>query len=167
MDIYYENAIKHGVLLCKSQDQMVDGKDVGWAIAQIELMKYQKPNFMKEMNTYRKYIPLLIAYCRQMDQLAKAYQELFDRYESDSISKKGQRWTDEEDELLIELATTNMSMLELSTTMGRTPSSIKTRLSVLVGKERLSQEIAGKFLGLLNGNIVDGEISGILYKEKK
>ena len=71
MDIYYENAIKHGVLLCKSQDQMVDGKDVGWAIAQIELMKYQKPNFMKEMNTYRKYIPLLIAYCRQMDQLAK------------------------------------------------------------------------------------------------
>ena len=69
--------------------------------------------------------------------------------------------------MLIELATTNMSMLELSTTMGRTPSSIKTRLSVLVGKERLSQEIAGKFLGLLNGNIVDGEISGILYKEKK
>ncbi len=137
--------------------------------AVLELMKtvYQRPKFAQEISAYRKYVPILLEYCEGIDKFNGVLNKTFERLENDSEDKHYKRWTEEEDEILIEAVCSNRSMLEVSTMMGRTVPSIKTRVSKLVGLKRLSQEIAGEFIGTLNGAEVCGHISGTVKKEIK
>lgn len=132
-----------------------------------ELMKaiHQRPKFSAEIAIYRKYVPILLEYCEGIDKFNGVLNKTFQRMESDSEEKRYKRWSEEEDELLIEMVCQNRSLLEVSTAMGRTVSSIKTRVSNLVGVKRLSQEIAGKFVGTLNGENVSGVINGTVRKD--
>lgn len=76
------------------------------------------------------------------------------------------KWTEEEDEILIELlCDDSLTLLDVSKTLGRSISAINTRCSVLTGVERVKQKIQGKFQGKLNGMVVDGTIDGLLFKE--
>jgi len=133
-----------------------------------ELLKVvnERPNLPKELSTYRKYVPALIEYCETIDKLNVVLNKTINRMENDSEEKRYERWTDEEDELLIEMVCQNRSILEISTAMGRTAASIKKRFSKLVGIQRISQEVEGSFVGTLNGECVNGQISGIVTKNR-
>lgn len=67
--------------------------------------------------------------------------------------------------MLIEEVCGDTSIHELSLMFGRTPSSIKTRVSTLVGLERISQEVAGRFIGKINGDDANADIEGIVLKK--
>lgn len=127
-------------------------------------MMQQRPKLAKELGAYRRYVPALIEYIDYQNKINNGYTRTFDRYESASAERNYARWTEKEDELLIELVCSDSSLLSVSTTMGRSPSSIKTRVSKLVGLKRISQEIAGKFIGTIDGEYVEGIAEGTLYK---
>lgn len=123
------------------------------------------PDVVKEIKIFRKYVPELMSdYVR----LIKDYNMLIEaakRQRTDSESKKYKRWTEAEDNELIELVCEpKLSILDISVTMGRTVPSIKTRVSKLVGLKRISQEIAGRFVGSINGIDSDCVLDGTLFK---
>lgn len=77
------------------------------------------------------------------------------------------RWSKEEDDLLIDLVVQGESEVVISTTLGRSVSACKTRCSTLVGIGRTTVEVAGYFIGQLNGENVDGMIHGHVLPEKR
>lgn len=85
---------------------------------------------------------------------------------TDGIGERGRkRWTQQDDELLIEMAAQeDTTIIDLSKQFGRTPGAIQSRISRLVGIKKLSAEIAGRFIGTLNGEFVEGNIDGIVRK---
>ena len=85
---------------------------------------------------------------------------------TDGIGERGRkRWTQQDDELLIEMAAQeDVTIIDLSKQFGRTPGAIQSRISRLVGIKKLSAEIAGRFIGTLNGEFVEGNIDGIVRK---
>lgn len=135
------------------------------AMSEVMRVLQERPTLIEELRVYRKYVPAIVKYCRGIDKLNEQLLTHFERYENGAIDKKYQRWTEEEDNALIELVCAeDMGILELSTTMGRTPSSIKTRISKLVGIRRLSKEVAGRFIGNIDGEYTECQIDGIVTK---
>ena len=126
---------------------------------------HERPPFAKEIAAYRKYVPVLLRYTEFLDKVSQHTSQTFKRLVDDSEEKKYQRWSEVEDEVLIELACReDVSMLEMSTAMGRSVPAIKSRLTKLVGIKRLSQEVAGRFIGTINGNHADCVVDGTIYK---
>ena len=138
--------------------------------AYIELQKCidERPPLMKELNTYRKYVPIMLQMAKEQQMLNNEWSKLFDRYEAEAMQNHYKRWSPEEDATLIEMVCgDDCTMWSLASTFGRTPSSIKARLTTLVGLKRVSQEVAGRFIGTVDGVKTDSIISGTIYKEGK
>lgn len=154
----------YGALMIDSRE-LVLKDEANRAVLAIEKMVHEKPNMAKEVMTYRKYLPIIIRILHQQQELIDGYEKLFERLETDSEDKKGQRWCNQEDELLIELVCNDMSMLEISTTLGRTPASIKTRLTKLVGTKRLSKKVAGRFVGYIDGIQTECSVEGTVFNK--
>ena len=123
------------------------------------------PDVLTELKIYRKYVPeLLKDYIRTIRD-NNAHIKVMKRMRTDSEEKKYKKWTDAEDNELIELVCdSELSILDVSVTMGRTVPAIKSRLTKLVGIKRLSQEVAGRFIGTINGNHADCVVDGTIYK---
>lgn len=85
---------------------------------------------------------------------------------TENIGERGRkRWTSQDDELLIEMAShDDTTIVDLSQQFGRTPGAIQSRISKLVGIKKMSAEIAGRFIGTLNGEFVEGDIDGTVSK---
>ena len=133
----------------------------------LSVIQNRPKSIIVEVNTYRKYIPKLINYIKERDKLLDFAIKQIERYENDCDDKRFKRWTPEEEEMLINLVCDeNYSMLQISTMMGRTVPSIKTKISNLVGVKRLSQKIAGRFIGTMNGENIETNLNGIIYKEE-
>lgn len=158
------NPNEYGALMIDSTDNILSA-EITNAIAVLKKVAFERPNMAKEIQAYRKFVPVLIDYVLQQQKVVSGFEKMFARMETDSEDKKGQRWCEAEDNLLVELVCQGMSMLELSTTLGRTPSSIKTRLSRLVGTKRVSQDVVGRFIGYIDGNYTEGSVQGTVYKE--
>lgn len=72
-----------------------------------------------------------------------------------------QRWTDIEDEALIEKACEDdANMLNLAVNFNRTPAAISSRLTYLVGVKRISRHVMGHLTGYLDGEPVEGYVVG-------
>lgn len=156
-----------GVIGVYKSDIPKDSKEeVQQAINALLKNIHERPPFAKEIAAYRKYVPVLLRYTEFLDKFSQHTSQTFKRLANDSEEKKHQRWSDVEDEMLIELACReDISMLEMSTAMGRSVPAIKSRLSKLVGIKRLSQEVAGRFIGTINGNHAECVIDGTIYKK--
>ena len=154
-----------GVLLFDS-DKLCSRGSTNEAFRALNMVICNRPkSIVVEVNTFRKYVPIILRSIIQMNELKKASCTQAERVTTDNNDKKYQRWTENEDKLLIDLVCDGkLSMLQLSTTMGRTVPAIKTRLSYLVGVKRLSQKIAGKFIGTANGEDAELQLEGTLYK---
>lgn len=147
-------------------DGLINREKADEAVFAIEDMLHNKPSMPVELKTYRKHVKTIIKLLHQQQELLDGYSEMFNRLVSDSEEKKGCRWQPEEDELLIDMVCDGeTSMLEISTTLGRTVPAIKTRISKLVGVKRISKEIAGRFVGLVDGRKTKCFISGELFNE--
>ena len=161
---YYTKTTPDAILFDTSD--FVLKEEGGEAVARLQQITTESRGAGKDLALYRKYVPKLIKLFLQQQALIDGYQKTYDRYLTDSEEHKYKRWSKDEDELLIEMVCGNeKSLLEISTTLGRTPGAIKTRLSNLVGMKRISQKIAGRFIGIVNGDQKDCNINGIIYKE--
>ena len=170
-DVDYEPR-EHGIALTnmKSLKQRVDVSNLYesqkfWYAVQ-ELIESPKMSAYAQLTKWRSLGKQMVAHCKELEELAMGYQRQIDRMNSLSFERNGEKWTDEEDGHLIELVCDgNTPMVELCTIFGRSPGAIQTRISYLVGIRRVSSEIAGKFIGTLNGAKIEGNIKGNLIKK--
>lgn len=113
-------------------------------------------------------IKRLISSCLALQALTHAMQSELGRMDELVGERNRKRWTPEEDELLIERAARDgETTVSLSRAFGRTPGAIQTRISYLVGINRLSQNVAGRFVGTVDGKQVEGNIDGVVTKTSK
>lgn len=125
-----------------------------------------KPNAGEELRQWRKLGKYLLETTFFVADVILAQQQVLGNYLSDNPTNSNKKWSKEQDELLIEMVCEGeSSVIEIATTMGRTPSAIKTRVSQLVGLKRIEQEVAGRFVGAINGIKSDVVIEGKLIKE--
>ena len=155
-----------GIAMCNMEQFQGKGENYEAMLKISQVIQNRPKSIVEELRIYRSNARKLLKYIEERDKLLKWALEQNSRFENDCDEKKYQRWTSEEDEMLIELVCDEKtSLLELSTIMGRTVSSIKTRITKLVGVKRISQKVAGKFIGSINGEEKEVNISGTLYKE--
>lgn len=123
-------------------------------------------NMAQKYRTYERYVPTLIKLHFQYQEMIDKQAKQIERYEKAASARKYARWTEEEDLALIEMVVDeNTGIHELSTMFGRSPASISSRLSKLVGIGRIRQDVIGRFVGTLNGKEVSGQINGTVMKK--
>ena len=141
--------------------------ELGNAARQLTHICTKRPkSIVVEVNIFRKYVPILIAgYIKQSEGFRKACMQI-NRCTEIEYDRSNKHWTKEEDETLIELVCEGKDNIhQLSTIFGRSPGAIKTHISDLVGRRRLTQEVAGRFIGTINGETSEAVICGTVHKE--
>lgn len=123
---------------------------------------YKRYTTVQQLRIFKKYVPILLDMYDLNIRMMREGGKQVKRYEGQIGERHKKRWTDEEDRMLIEFVGDGASMTEAATMMGRTPGAIASRITYLVGVSRLSQEIAGNFLGTIDGETVSGHIDGTL-----
>ena len=97
--------------------------------------------------------------------ICQAAENSIKRANDKTSERSHKKWSSIEDEQLIDAVSKgDSSIIELSCVFGRSPSAIKSRVSYLVGIKRVSSEIAGRFIGTINGASIEGNIRGQLTK---
>lgn len=131
-----------------------------------DLIERPKGNPYQQLLQYKKVLPKLIKMLESDIEDWEMEHRQVERFSEVTYDNSNKRWNKEEDEMLINaVCDGNSSLYEISTRFGRSPSSISTRISYLVGIKRLTTEVAGRFTGTLDGENVSGEIKGILKKQ--
>lgn len=159
-------AKNNGILTRISHLDLVDKEKWGKAFqAVLNNIKNRPSSSYKELNVFRKNVPILLYAFMAMEEETRNVALYALRMETDCEDKSHKRWSKEEDELLIEWVCSDVSITKISLSLGRTVPAIKTRLTYLVGIKRLSQKVAGKFIGEINGKQSEANLVGTIYKE--
>ena len=127
------------------------------------LTKNHKGN-VNELLAYRNYLPVIIQFANDVEMIAIAWRFLAESYGKEDNSNK--KWTKEDEELLIEMVCKDMSMVNIASVLKRSVSAISTKLTNLVGVNRISQSVAGKFIGTANGSEFTADIIGTLFRKE-
>lgn len=127
------------------------------------IKKTHKGN-INELMSYRKNVPDIIHYVGELRLQVYGWKYILEMF-LNSLDNNHTRWTNEEDEELIEMASNETPEVFMAARLRRSPSSIKTRISQLVGVKRLSQQVAGKFIGEINGEQTEADLIGVVYKK--
>ena len=114
-----------------------------------------------EINKYCKYVPILLA---SYICTAKIAVDVIDKIIAGKGERANKRWTDFEDNKLIELVCSGQSIYSVAYDMNRSVAAIQNRLTHLVGVNRISQSVAGKFVGTANGSEFTANLIGKLFK---
>ena len=137
------------------------------AVQQLAKVSTERPkSIIVELNIYRKFLPILLkAYFVMSEGTDKACKQV-ERCTNIDYDRANKRWSKEEDEELINIVCDGKENIhQISTIFGRSPGAIKTHISELVGRKRLSQEVAGRFIGIIDGIEANAEIKGTIFKE--
>ena len=117
----------------------------------------------KEIRVYRKYVPKLILAYKLMTSMAADLSRTLDQLEGSEAAMSGKRWSKDEEESLIDFIAKGHSIMSVAASFGRTPGSISSKVSQLVGVGRVSQKVAGNFVGRVNGiytqTFIEGEVT--------
>ena len=118
-----------------------------------------------ELMTYRKYIPTIV-----LGQFVKGKLERFDLAAFDTLmnnqfTNTGKRWEEWEDETIVNYICNDEPMWQICCVLGRTESSIRSRLSTLVGRKRISKEVAGRFVGTMSNDNGNCYIKGTVFEK--
>lgn len=128
-----------------------------------ELLSNPKDNPYVQLQKWRKLGQSMKVMINTFQEVTDGYKNQIDRVSNLTMENSNKRWSKEADEKLIDcICSGKYSLVELSTIFGRTPTAISSRVSYLVGIQRLSQEIAGNFIGKLNGENIQGKIEGVI-----
>lgn len=130
----------------------------------LRLLSSKKKGNLDELMKNRKAIQLLLEFIGEMHLWAFGWKWVAEQFIT-SEENTNRQWTSEEDEELIECVCEDMPEVFLAAKFKRTPGSIKTRVSTLVGRKRISQKVAGKFIGEINGEKSEAKLNGTVYKE--
>jgi len=129
------------------------------------LLNESKVNPYVELKKWRKLGNRFLKYIETVGKTWRMNRIETARLEDGYANRNGERWSEEEDELLVEMACNGSSELELAKQFGRTSSSVHSRLSHLVGIRRLEQTANGYFKGVVDGKYTEGEINGVIKKK--
>lgn len=130
-----------------------------------ELLDNPKMSPYIQLQKWRKLGKQMYEMIKIRDDLVNASYDQLKRISDSTATNANKRWTKEDDEMLIDLVCgEKYSLIEIASIFGRSTTAISTRISYLVGINRISKEIAGKFEGLLNGEKVQGDIKGTITK---
>ena len=148
-----------------SENSEIISKGHAAVAALAKLISHPRCNAHRQLQLFRKYSYDIIQYHFMYQDLVDAVNTEHDRILG-KADRSRKRWTQEEDSLLVELACKDDSTsMTIAIQLGRTPGAVQTRLSYLVGINRISSHIAGRFVGWLNDEYVDGEIDGTLTQD--
>ena len=126
-----------------------------------------KGNIAIQLKEWRKLGDDIIKYFENYGNVMKKVGETYTDLQTATARNNNARWTQDEDEKLIELVCDgSWTIYEIANSFGRSVPAIKTRVSNLVGLNRLSKKIAGRFIGTIDGAEIDGDINGIVYRGK-
>ncbi len=126
-----------------------------------------KGNAFNQLQQFRKYVPILIDAYIFLNKFSVCAAKSTDDSKSNIERNRNKRWTKEDDETLIEyVCSSDESIASVAKIFGRSPASVQSRITKLVGIERLSKEVAGRFLGTIDGHQISGDIKGIVSKQK-
>jgi len=130
-----------------------------------ELQSHPKGNAFIQLKEWKKLGDDIIKYFRSYGTVLGKVATAQEDFEKGASRNNNKRWTETEDKLLIEMVCDeSCSPYELASTFGRSIPAIKSRVSKLVGLKRLSAEVAGHFVGMLDGELIEGHIDGKVYK---
>ena len=129
----------------------------------VMLLHGPKKSIPQELKEWRKLGRKLEKALPLMSDLNDALSSQVNQVVENSSLNKYKRWTPEEDELLIESIANGDSVMKVASVFGRTPQAISARVSVLVGIKKVSKEVAGRFLGTINGVETAGAIKGTVF----
>ena len=122
----------------------------------------------EEVAAYRKDIPHLITYIDVLTDNLRMAVERIERINNKTDTNAKKKWTKDEDNLLIDVVCSEKwTPLQISTIFGRTPAAINTRVSYLVGVQKLDRKVAGHFVGEMDGKEVRATIKGTVFKGEK
>lgn len=165
----YKNSIPEHVLLSRRDEvfEMYNNIGVGKILADIYMSIVEPPKgAFKQISLYRALLKRAGLHIMVLQECNESFMKEIDRMGAGIGDQGRKRWTQEEDELLIEAATDGTkTIIDLSKEFGRTPSAIQNRITKLVGIKRLTADVAGRFIGTINGEFVEGDIDGTLRKE--
>ena len=146
----------------KNLDVIQEGHSALYKLSR--LVSNPPKNVYKQLQMFRSLSKQVINYQYLYQDLVAMMSEQQERLVNGMSDRSGKRWTDKEDEALVEYASQDKSLTNIALMLGRTPSAIQTRLSYLVGINKTTAAIAGRFVGWLNGEHVEGDIDGIVSK---
>ena len=156
-----------GIAVESPHAESVEGKPIAQAwYALWKTLDNRPKSIIDEVRIYRRYVPTLLNYVKDANKHIKIEQTKNRRLTDIDHERSNKRWSKQEDEMLINLVCEEKHNIhKLSSIFGRSPQAIQSRISELVGVRKLTQEIAGRFIGSINGNDVSGDIHGKVYKE--
>lgn len=116
-------------------------------------------NIHQRLQRYKEYSEKLLEAYFLMHDMIEALGRQQDQAFGKGATASRKRWTEEEDSTLIDKAVeTDSDLTQLAILFNRTPGAISSRLTHLVGIKRLSQSVAGRLTGYINGNPVEDAV---------
>ena len=144
---------------------LVDGGDSSVVTDIYTLIVHPPKNAFAKISACQELLCRAALRILALEDFKKAATLEIERHESNVGERSRKRWTPEDDDLLIETAAQDdATIFGMAKEFGRTPGAIQSRISHLVGIKRMSVEVAGRFIGTLNGEFVDGDIDGVVSK---
>ena len=134
-------------------------------IAQLENPK-SGLSYVKQVMLWRVVGKEMFHHSKYLLDMMYACIDIVEQFTEGTTKRNRKRWSKEEEEMLIDEVCEGMTITQISLELGRTPTSIQTKISNLVGLKRLSMDVAGRFIGTIDGEEVNGNISGQVYKQK-
>ena len=122
-------------------------------------------NVHQRLTRYRKYSEVLIALVLAQTELIDGLLTEQEHLLRGHATQSGRRWTDEQDEALVNLACDpDPAMIKIALALNRTPGAVASRLTYLVGVSKVSRHVVGRITGYLDGEPVSGNFDGVLLR---
>lgn len=132
----------------------------------IAATKHEKAPLSKRMKLQKRSIESVLDTASKIWGVCQIFEAFAEQIASGSYRNSRKRWREEDDETLIDLVCEGKSDVFIANCLGRSVSACKSRVSYLVGIEKMSEKTAGYFIGMLSGEEVNGLIEGQVYKQK-
>lgn len=132
----------------------------------IKATKHEKASLSKRMKLQKKAVESVFDAASKIWSMCQIFDTFAAQMASGSYRNSRKRWREEDDEILIDLVCEGKSDVFISNCLGRSVSACKSRVTYLVGIEKMSEKTAGYFIGMLSGEEVSGSIEGLVYKQE-
>lgn len=149
------------------REDVVDGlvARVHAAVRDIDTLRYNAPKSVHiRLKMYDRIAAVFLEHLEFADEMKRGFTKELKQERGSRPNRNGKRWLEEEDVLLIERVAAGDSIQKIANTFGRTPLAISGRVSHLVGIKRITEEIAGRIEGYLDGTEVEGVFVGKIRK---
>lgn len=136
-------------------------------VALIKLNRGEGPKSVhRRLQDYRKHSAALMDLHFNLSEVVRFQTQELEVVKGGDYERARKRWTEEEDDALIEFASREEApnLMDLSLTFQRSPAAVSSRLTHLVGIRRITEALMGRITGYLDGVPVDGAFHGAIHR---